>query len=389
MGRLVLHVDMDAFFAAVEQRDHEAYRGKPVIVGGLSARGVVSTASYEARRFGVRSAMPMALARRCCPGAVFLPPDMARYRAVSRRVFSVLARFSPVIEPLSIDEAFLDLTGMERVMESPRAYGAAVKRAIFEETRLCASVGVAPNKFLAKLASDLEKPDGLVVIRPEEAARVLAPLPVSRIFGVGKKTEARLRAMGLRTIGQLAGAEEGPLTRAFGARMAAQLHALARGEDERPVERARAARSVGREETFAADITSREEAERVLLALAGEVGWRLRRRGLAARTVTLKLRLAPFATFTRQCTLAEPVSYDEEIFDAARALFRAFPLPRGAGIRLLGVSASGFGGGTALPLFDGREKKERLYDAVDRLKSRFGEGIVTRGALARRDADAP
>ena len=383
MERIILHIDMDAFFASVEQRDHEEYRGKPVIIGGLGPRGVVSTASYEARKFGVHSAMPMVTARRRCPDAIFLPGDHAKYSAVSRQIFSVLARFSPVIEQLSIDEGFLDLTGMERLMDSPRAYGEAIKRAVCEETGLTASVGVAPNKFLAKLASDMEKPDGLVVIRPEDAERVLAPLPVSRIFGVGKKTEARLSALGFKTIGQLAAADRSRLARALGDRMAAQLIALAHGLDDRPVEPTRAAQSIGREETFDEDIHSREEAERVLLSLSEEVGWRLRREGLAARTVTLKLRFAPFDTYTRQQTFPDPVSYDEDIFAAARALFRAFPSPPGAGIRLLGVSAGNLSTEGELSLFDDHEKKEKLYGAIDQLKSRFGENILTRAALTK------
>ncbi len=378
MERIILHIDMDAFFASVEQRDHEEYRGKPVIVGGLGPRGVVSTASYEARKFGVHSAQAMAIARRRCPNAVFLPPDHARYSAVSRQIFSILARFSPVIEPLSIDEGFLDLTGMERLMESPRDYGKAVKRAVREETGLTASVGIAPNKFLAKLASDMEKPDGLVVIRPEDAEKVLAPLPVSRIFGVGKKTEARLAALGFKTIGQLAAADRAKLARTLGDRMAAQLLALAHGLDDRPVEPRREAQSIGREETFDEDIHSREDAERVLLSLSEEVGWRLRREGLVARTVTLKLRFAPFDTYTRQQTFPDPVSYDEDIFEAARALFREFPIPPGRGIRLLGVSTGNLSMGGEVSLFDDHEKKDRLYDAIDKLKGRFGENILTR-----------
>lgn len=381
MERIVLHIDMDAFFASVEQRDHEEYRGKPVIVGGLGPRGVVSTASYEARKFGVHSAQAMAIARRLCPNAIFLHPDHTRYSAVSRQIFSILSRFSPVIEQLSIDEGFLDLTGMERLMENPRVYGEEIKRAVREETGLTASVGIAPNKFLAKLASDLEKPDGLVVIRPEDAEKVLAPLPVNRIFGVGKKTEARLAALGFRTIGQLAAADRGKLVQALGNRMASQLLALAHGLDDRPVEPRRAAQSIGREETFDEDIRSREEAERVLLALSEEVGWRLRRKGLFARTITLKVRLGSFDTFTRQQTLPEPVAYDEDIFREAQTLFRAFSMPPGQGIRLLGVSAGNLSEGGEVSLFDDHEKKDRLYGAIDSLKRRFGEGVVTRAAL--------
>lgn len=381
MERIVLHIDMDAFFASVEQRDHEEYRGKPVIVGGLGPRGVVSTASYEARKFGVHSAQAMAIARRLCPNAIFLHPDHTRYSDVSRQIFSILSRFSPVIEQLSIDEGFLDLTGMERLMDNPRVYGEEIKRAVREETGLTASVGIAPNKFLAKLASDLEKPDGLVVIRPEDAEKVLAPLPVNRIFGVGKKTEARLAALGFRTIGQLAAADRGKLVQALGSRMAEQLLALAHGLDDRPVEPRRTAQSIGREETFDEDIRSREEAERVLLALSEEVGWRLRRKGLFARTITLKVRLGSFDTFTRQQTLPEPVAYDEDIFREAQTLFRAFPMPPGQGIRLLGISAGNLSEGGEVSLFDDHEKKDRLYGAIDSLKRRFGEGVVTRAAL--------
>ena len=381
MERIVLHIDMDAFFASVEQRDHEEYRGKPVIVGGLGPRGVVSTASYEARKFGVHSAQAMAIARRLCPNAIFLHPDHTRYSDVSRQIFSILSRFSPVIEQLSIDEGFLDLTGMERLMNNPRTYGEEIKRAVREETGLTASVGIAPNKFLAKLASDLEKPDGLVVIRPEDAEKVLAPLPVNRIFGVGKKTEARLAALGFRTIGQLAAADSGKLAQALGNRMAAQLLALAHGLDDRPVEPRRAAQSIGREETFDEDIRSREEAEKVLLALSEEVGWRLRRKGLFARTITVKIRLGSFDTFTRRQTLSEPIAYDEDIFREAQTLFRAFSMPPGQGIRLLGVSAGNLSEGGEVSLFDDHEKKDRLYGAIDSLKRRFGEGVVTRAAL--------
>lgn len=383
MERIVLHIDMDAFFASVEQRDHEEYRGKPVIVGGLGPRGVVSTASYEARKFGVHSAQAMAIARRLCPNAIFLHPDHARYSDVSRQIFSILSRFSPVIEQLSIDEGFLDLTGMERLMENSRVYGEKIKRAVREETGLTASVGIAPNKFLAKLASDLEKPDGLVVIRPKDVEKVLAPLPVNRIFGVGKKTEARLAALGFKTIGQLAAADRGKLVQALGNRMASQLLALAHGLDDRPVEPRRAAQSIGREETFDEDIRSREEAERILLALSEEVGWRLRRKGLFARTITLKVRLGSFDTFTRQQTLPEPVAYDEDIFREAQALFRAFSMPPGQGIRLLGVSAGNLSEGGEVSLFDDHEKKDRLYGAIDSLKKRFGENILTRATLQK------
>ena len=235
--RLILHVDMDCFFAAVEQRDNPELRGKPVIVGGLSARGVVSTASYEARKYGVHSAMPMALAKRKCPQGIFMAGNYHQYKAVSAQIFAILAKFSPLIEPLSIDEGFLDITGMEQFIQGkPREYGMKLKKTILAETGLVASVGIAPNKFLAKLASDLEKPDGLVIIRQEDIQRILWPLPISRIWGVGKKTEERLAAFGYRCIGDIAKARTDVLQKQVGERLARHLVELANGRDDRPVE---------------------------------------------------------------------------------------------------------------------------------------------------------
>ncbi len=377
--RWIAHFDMDCFFAAVEQRDNEAYRGRPVIVGGLSARGVVSTASYEARRFGVHSAMPMETARRRCPNGIFLPPDFARYSAASRQIFALMERFSPRIEPLSIDEGFLDLTGMEGLMESLPAYGRRIKDAVHDATGLVASVGIAPNKFLAKLASDLEKPDGLTILRPGDIPRVVWPLPVSRLWGVGQKTGDRLRALRFCTIGDVAAADPAALAARLGKRLASHLYELANGRDDRPVEPVAEAKSIGREITFERDVKSREEAEAQLLYLAGQVGWRLRRAGKRARTIQLKIRLQDFSTYTRRKTLPEDTCYDEEIYETARELFRAFPLPPGAGIRLLGISGSGFDGPGTLSLFRDVPKKDRLYAAIDGLKKRFGEDVVRRG----------
>ncbi len=377
--RLILHVDMDCFFAAVEQRDHPEYRGKPVIVGGLSARGVVSTASYEARKYGVHSAMPMSLAKRKCPEGIFLQGSYRQYGIVSAQIFEILARFSPLIEPLSIDEGFLDLTGMEAMLKgSPRAYGQKLKDAILSETGLAASVGIAPNKFLAKLASDLEKPDGLVIIRQEDIRNVLWPLPVSRIWGVGKKTEAMLLRFGYRCIGDLAKARPEVLEKQVGQRLAVHLLELSQGRDERPVEAAREAQSIGKETTFEEDLRSREEAEHHLLSLAAQVGWRLRRSGRKAHTVQIKIRLADFSTSTRQKTLSESVCYDEDIFREAKRLFSAFAIPPGSGIRLLGISCSGFNAPSELSLFSMEEnrKKESLYAAIDKIKAKFGEDKI-------------
>lgn len=386
MERLVMHVDMDAFFASIEQRDYEEYREKPLIVGGLSGRGVVSTCSYEARRFGVHSAMPIVRARRLCPQGIFVEGDYANYKAVSQQIFAIFARYAPVVEPLSIDEAFLDLTGMELLMESPRAYAEKLKAEIREKTGLVASVGIAPNKFLAKLASDLEKPDGLVIITEQTKQAVLDPLPVGRIWGVGQKTAARLEALRIRTIGQLRRTPRERLVRAFGAHMADHLLALASGIDTRPVAPRESAKSIGKEVTFPADIESAEEVERVLLALAEKVGYRLRRTGCKGRTVQLKLRLGDFRTYTRSRTLAEATCYDREIYETALALYRALGVKQG--IRLLGISVSGFDTSGAISLFHEEARKENLYAAIDAIKKRFGEQGITKAQLLKtRDED--
>ena len=378
MQRTIIHVDMDAFFAAIEQREHPEYRGKPVIVGGLSSRGVVSTASYEARQSGVHSAMPMETARRRCPDGIFVQGSYALYAAVSAEIFAIFRRYSPLVEPLSIDEAFLDVTGMELLTPSPRDYAEKLKTEILQKTALVASVGIAPNKFLAKLASDLEKPDGLVEIRAEEAAALLAPLSVRRLWGVGKRTEEKLAALGLKTIGDMQRTDEKRLARAVGIRAAHALKALSFGRDDRSVEPDREAKSIGKEVTFERDLESPEEAERALLALAEKVGWRLRLAGVSARTIQLKLRRADFTTFTRSRTLFEATAHDEPIFQTVRDLFRELGVKRG--IRLLGVTGENFEP-SAMPSLFRDEKKERLYGAIDALKKRFGENIITKAPL--------
>ena len=385
--RWILHMDMDAFFASVEQRDHEEYRGKPVIVGGLSKRGVVSTASYEARKFGIHSAMPMAIARKKCPDGIFLTGNYRQYASVSDQIFEILDRFSPLVEPLSIDEGFLDLTGMERWMKHPEEYGRKLKAAIRQETGLIASVGIAPNKFLAKLASDLEKPDGLTVIRMEDVPRILWPLPVSRIWGVGKKTEERLSLFGYRQIKDIAKAKEETLKSQIGDRLASHLIELANGRDNRQVEPVHEAQSIGKETTFEEDLRSKEEARTYLLSLSNQVGWRLRREGKHAHTIQVKIRLGDFSTYTRQKTLKESICYDEDIYQTALELFNSFPFPHGAGIRLLGVSGSGFDAPSEMSLFglERSQRKERLYHAIDELKEKFGERIVGHLGEAGRD----
>lgn len=381
MKRWIMHVDMDAFFASVEQRDHEEYRGKPVIVGGLSSRGVAATASYEARRFGVHSAMPMAAAKKRCPQGIFVQGNHAHYREVSAQIFAIFARFSPLVEALSIDEAFLDITGMGQLAASPRAYAQRIKQAIYEETGLVASVGIAPNKFLAKLASDLQKPDGLVIIPPDRVREILWPLPIRRLWGVGKKTAEKLQNMGYETVGQIAQAEQSGLQKAFGPKLAAQLAALANGQDDRKVEPMREAKSIGKEITFPEDLRSLEQAEHELLELAEKVGWRLRIAGVQARTVQLKVRLGDFTTYTRSRTLPEATCYDEVLYATAKDLLRELKIT--SGFRLLGVTGTGFELFGQASLFTD-PKKERLYHAIDAIKKRYGEGVLTKAQLVNK-----
>jgi nucleotidyltransferase/DNA polymerase involved in DNA repair len=391
MARTILHVDMDAFYAAVEQRDHPAYRGRPVVVGadpkGGRGRGVVAACSYEARAAGVRSALPISQAWRLCPDAVFLRPRFARYAQVSEAVFSVLCRYTDRLEPLSIDEAFLDVTGSDRLFGGGAAVGRRIKESVREELGLVASVGVAPNKFVAKVASDLEKPDGFVVVQPEEVAAFLAPLPLGRLWGVGPKTADRLMRVGLRTIGDVARLRPRDLSGLLG-EGAEHLVRLARGEDDRPVEPGAAAKSLGAETTFEEDVDDPEVVRRALLALADRVAGRLRRRRLRAGGVTLKLRDARFVTCTRSALLPRPTDLGDDLYREALALLARVPRSGGP-VRLVGVTATRLeaqGEGTVqLGLFEapGDGRRRELFRAVDALEARFGAGVVTRAALVK------
>lgn len=380
-ARAIAHVDMDAFYAAIEQRDRPELRGKPVIVGAdPKGRGVVSTASYEAREFGVRSAMPIGRAARLCPHAAFLPVDMARYRGVSVEIMAILADFSPLVEPVSVDEAFVDLTGTEPLFGESLAAARLIKQQIRRQTGLTASAGLAPNKFLAKVASDLEKPDGLVVVPPGGGARFLAPLPVERIWGVGRVTAKALHDFGLRTIGQLQRVPRAVLLERFG-KHGEDLHDLAFGRDERPVEPFGAPKSVGAEETFAVDVRDAERLTATLRAQAERVAAELREAGVAAACVTLKLRLAPFETHTRRAT-GEPTQDGLELYRRAVMLLQRERVTRP--VRLIGLSASRLGpsGVGQLDLLDPAAlRRERLARVVDRLTERFGEGTVVPAAL--------
>jgi len=318
--RAILHVDMDAFYAAIEQRDNPALRGKPVIVGaGPNERGVVSASSYEARKFGVRSAMPSRTAYRLCPQGVFVYPDFKKYREASRQIREIFLSHTPIVQPISIDEAFLDVSGAANTLPEAVEIAQKIKTDIQAKTQLTASVGVAPNKFLAKLASDLNKPDGLTIITDEDKVQVLAPLPVSKIWGVGKVTEQRLNECGIRTIGDLQRYPLNALQAHFG-NMAGHLRSLALGEDDRDVETEEEAKSISSEHTFDEDTADLEQVKRCLLEQAEEVGWRLRRENLAARTVQLKLRYEDFTTLTRRKTLPTPTQDELTLYQVAEKM---------------------------------------------------------------------
>ena len=378
---------MDAFFAAVEEREDPSLRGRPVVIGadpkGGTGRGVVSTANYEARKYGVGSAMPIAQAWRRCPHAVYLPPRGRLYAGVSEKVFAILADYTNLVEPLSIDEAFLDVTASRRLHGDGPTIARAIKDRIRGQEALTASVGVASSKYVAKVASDLEKPDGLVVVEPGTEAEFLAPLAVSRLWGAGPKAQEGLRTLGCRTIGDVAALDPGALARRFGEATGVHFSRLARGLDDRPVRPERERKSLGKETTFDEDVSDRELAERTLLGLCERVAASLRKRDLAGVTVTVKLRFEGFETHTRQRTLAAPVDTVEELWPAARMLFREADRPKRR-IRLVGVTVSGFEGDAAqLGLFEGdrHDVDRRVTAVVDRLAERYGRGAVTRAAL--------
>lgn len=387
--RTILHVDLDAFFASVEQRDRPELRGKPVAVGlgGSNDRGVVSAASYEARVFGVHSAMPIRTARRLCPDCIFVPVDGARYQSVSREVMAILRRFTPLVEPISIDEAFLDVTASRALFGDGEALGRRIKAAVREELQLTISVGVAATKLVAKIASELRKPDGLVVVEPGAEAAFLEPLPISRLWGVGPSTATALRDFGVATIGDLQALDRSALVRRFG-KHGASLVDRAHGVDPDPVDAPDSARSVGHEHTFDEDTADPDVLERTLLAMAEGVSGRLRHAGLKAGTITVKIRDSGFHTITRQRGLAEPSDLTDPIWRTALELAR--PEMRGKRIRLLGVTASGFGEREQLGLFSaGEDRRRRVVEAADEVRERFGTRAITRARLLRTGIPAP
>jgi DNA polymerase-4 len=391
--RRIAHVDMDAFYASVEIRDDPSLEGKPVVVGGASdQRGVVAAASYEARKFGIHSAMPMARAVRLCPRLVRLPGDPAKYTQVSRQVFEILDSFSPAVETISLDEGFLDVTGQEPHFGPPAALGRRIKDAIRDVTRLTASVGIAPSKFAAKLASDHGKPDGLIVVEAVDLLAFLHPLPIERLWGVGKVTAPRLHAAGIRTIGDLA-ARDASWARAQLGEHGLVLRELALGKDDRPVVPDEAAKSISSEMTFASDIAERAKLLGIVADQARIVAARLRREGVLGRTVQLKMRDDTFATRTRRKTLGAPTDDGEAIYRASRALLEADPLSRP--LRLIGVGVSGLSEAASqtLSLFDATHEPDRAADArfqqaLDALEGKFGKGAVRRAqALLAEDVE--
>lgn len=386
--RTILHVDMDAFFAAVEEREDPSLRGKPVVVGsdpqGGKGRGVVSTANYEARKYGIHSAMPISQAWRRCPHAVFIQPRGRRYSEASREAFAVFGRFTDLVEPVGIDEAFLDVTASHRLFGAPPELARRLKAEMRETTGLTVSVGCAPSKFVAKIASDLEKPDGLVVVEPGTEAAFLAPLPVRRLWGAGPKTLAKLRALGCTTIGDVAALDPAVLERRFGEGFGTRFHRLSNGLDTRRVHTGRERKSLGKETTFDEDVRDRAVVERTLLGLCDGVAAACRRKEIAGTTVTVKLRFQGFETVTRQQGLTRPADTVEAILPVARELFRKADR-RGVPIRLIGITMSGFDAEPEpqLGMFESREPPaDRVVaQAVDRLRDRFGRDSVRRAAL--------
>lgn len=378
-ARTIVHVDMDAFFAQVEVLDEPSYASRPLIVGGprVGSRGVVSTCSYEARRYGIHSAMPLRRAIELCPHAIVVPPRLSRYREVAAQVRRVLDKFTPIVEPLSIDEAFLDMTGCEHFYASPPDLGQRIKAAIRQATQLTASVGIAPNKFLAKLASDRQKPDGLVIVPSHAVDDFLADLPVRSLWGVGPQTSRLLEQVGIVTVKNLKEYSRERLIRFLGDNLGKHLWELAHGRDDRPVEPHTKAKSLGKETTFPTDIWDGPLLRSHLAHLVAETGWRLRRLGLYARTVTVKARYPNFETLTRSRTLSRAVHNDDALFRTAAEILDSLKLRQP--LRLLGVYVSKFENIAQPSLFESDEKSDRLAEVMDGINMRFGSRVLRRG----------
>ncbi len=380
--RAILHIDMDAFYASVEEQDRPELKGKPLIVGGTSGRGVVAAANYAVRRFGVRSAMPMREALRRCPEAICVRPRMARYKEVSEQVFAIFREFTPLVEGLSLDEAFLDVTSSRQLLGSAESIASEIRRRIRERTGLTASVGIAPNKLLAKIASDLNKPDGMCRIGADNVHDILDGLPVEKLFGVGPKTLPGVHAAGIRSFGDLRLAGDEALWRAFG-KHGKTMRERACGLDDRPVEPNREEQSISAEETFAADIRGAAPLALRLLRLADRATSRLRAQKLAAGRVSVKIRRADFTTYTRQRALKPPTQDSGVVSAAAKTLLEQWLATQpNAAVRLLGVGVSGLQVPVQADLFaTGRAQGSRLDTAIDGIRGRFGPDILTRASL--------
>jgi DNA polymerase IV len=391
-GCHILHADMDAFYASVEIRDRPELAGQPVIVGATSSRGVVLSASYEARVLGVRSAMPVTRARRLCPQGIFVTPRHATYAAVSAEVMATFRSLTPEVEPLSLDEAFLDVAGSIRRLGPPARIGALIRATILDQQGITCSVGVATCKFVAKLASTRCKPDGLLVVPADQVLDFLHPLPVAALWGVGEQTGQALARLGLRTVGDIAHTPAAVLQREFGQAVGAHLSALAWGRDERPVIPGTPDKSIGAEETFPADVDDPEVIRRELLRLSGRTARGLRSGGSVARTVVVKLRLANFTTITRSRTLPEPTDVARKIYETACALYAASGLDSRARLRLVGVRVTGLipatRAATQLAFGERQVSWRDAEQAVDRIAGRFGPDMVRPATLVRGAAHA-
>jgi len=388
MNRVILHIDMDAFYASVEQMDNPTLKGRPVIVGGTSHRGVVSAASYEAREFGVRSAMPIFKAKQRCPDGVYLPVRMNRYQEVSRQVMEILKRFSPLVEQVSIDEAFMDISGVDRLLGLPIDMGLEVKRSIRETTSLTCSIGIAPNKFLAKVASDLHKPDGLTIIPPEKVPKFIEKLPIEKVPGVGKKTVQTLHKMKVLTLGDVQNLSERELLKKTG-KFGERLLALSRGIDETPVLAHMASKSISSEKTLSVDTNDKEILKKRLLIQSEMVGKRAREKGLKGTTVTLKLRRADFKQLTRRVTIEEATHSTNTIYEQGLKLLAQVKAP--TKFRLIGIGLSNLVPVADIPrqlsLFGKTEPNDRSWEnverAMDAIKERFGRDAIKRGGLLK------
>lgn len=384
--RVILHVDMDAFYAAVEQRDNPELRGKPVVVGGGSNRGVVAAASYEVRKFGVRSAMPVSEALRRCPHLVRVAPRMSHYKTVSRQIFEIFRQFTPLVEGLSLDEAFLDVTASRALHGSGPHIAESIKNLILSTTQLTASVGVAANKLVAKIASDLDKPDGLVIVTGDRQRDILDPLPVQVIPGIGRQTLSRLHAINIRTIADLRLAADRDLEPIFG-RFTRRARERAEGIDSRPVVSDREEKSISAEETFSSDLSDRQQLDRELLALAETTARRLRKSNLQAGTIQVKIRQSDFQTFTRQKSLQPPTNNTDQIFGIARELLTAWlETNADARIRLLGVGSNKLSPAGQRDLFDldSASAPDGVDETLDKIQDRFGTAAVGRARTLSR-----